>query len=51
MLFDRIQKRGMEDPPIEREAVSAWWSVFEVPTEEEKALFDNVELHSGEAEA
>ena len=49
VLFNRIQKRGMEDPPIKREDVSAWWSIFEAPTEEEKALFDSVELHGGEA--
>jgi predicted kinase len=40
VLFDRIQRRGMEKPPIEREAVSRWFEMFQVPTPEEMALFD-----------
>ncbi len=40
VLFDRIQKRGMENPPIEREAVLQWFEKFEAPTPEEMALFD-----------
>ncbi len=40
VLFDRIQRRGMENPPIERVAVSRWFEVFQVPTPEEMALFD-----------
>jgi predicted kinase len=40
VLFDRIQRRGMEKPPIERDAVSRWFEIFQVPTHEEMALFD-----------
>jgi predicted kinase len=40
VLFDRIQRRGMENPPIEREAMSRWFEIFQVPTPEEMALFD-----------
>ena len=40
VLFDRIQRRGMEKPPIERDAVSRWLDMFQVPTPEEMALFD-----------
>jgi predicted kinase len=40
VLFDRIQLRGMENPPIEREAMLRWFEMFEVPTPEEMALFD-----------
>jgi predicted kinase len=40
VLFDRIQRRGMEKPPIERDAVSRWFEIFETPTPEEMALFD-----------
>jgi predicted kinase len=40
VLFDRIQRRGRENPPIERDAVSRWFEIFEVPTPEEMALFD-----------
>ncbi len=40
ILFDRIQARGMENPPIERSTVSEWFKVFQAPTLEELALFD-----------
>lgn len=40
VLFDRIQRRGMESPPIERAALSHWREIFQVPTSEEMALFD-----------
>jgi predicted kinase len=40
VLFDRIQRRGMEDPPIRREQVQQWAEMIEVPTPEEMALYD-----------
>jgi predicted kinase len=40
VLFDRIQRRGMEHPPIERLALLRWFEMFQVPTPEEMALFD-----------
>jgi predicted kinase len=40
VLFERIQGRGMEKPPIERDALSRWFETFQVPTPEEMALFD-----------
>jgi predicted kinase len=40
VLFDRIQRRGMENPPTERDAVSRWFEMFQAPTPEEMALFD-----------
>lgn len=40
VLFERIQRRGMENPPIERDAVSRWFEQFQEPTPEEMALFD-----------
>jgi predicted kinase len=40
VLFDRIQRRGLEKPPIERDVVSQWFEIFQVPTPEEMALFD-----------
>ena len=40
VLFERIQRRGTEKPPIERDAVSRWSEIFQVPTAEEMALFD-----------
>ena len=41
VLFERIQRRGMEHPPIEREALSRWFEIFQPPTPEEMALFDD----------
>ena len=40
VLFDRLQGRGTENPPIEREALSQWCEMFEAPTLEEMELFD-----------
>ncbi len=40
LLFDRIQRRGMENPPIEDDALSRWSDIFQAPTPEEMALFD-----------
>jgi predicted kinase len=40
VLYNRIQRRGMENPPIERDAVSQWFEMFQAPTPEEMALFD-----------
>jgi predicted kinase len=40
VLFDRIQRRGMENPPIERGDFSRWLEMFQAPTPEELALFD-----------
>lgn len=39
-LFERIQRRGMESPPIERDMLSEWFDKFQAPTAEELALFD-----------
>ena len=40
VLFERIRRRGLEKPPIEREAMSRWFEMFQQPTVEEMALFD-----------
>jgi predicted kinase len=40
ILFDRIQRRGTENPPIEREQLLRWAEIFQVPSPEEIALFD-----------
>ena len=40
ILFERIQRRGMENPPIKREDVFRWAEIIQVPTEEELNLFD-----------
>jgi len=40
VLFDRIQRRGMEKPPIARDALSRWFELLQAPTREEMALFD-----------
>ncbi|MGA2538394.1 MAG: AAA family ATPase [Terracidiphilus sp.] len=40
VLFERIQLRGMESPPIDRDDLSRWLKIFQEPTAEEMALFD-----------
>ena len=40
VLFERIQRRPLEDPPIERDQLLRWAETFQVPTPEEIALFD-----------
>jgi predicted kinase len=40
VLFERIQCRGMENPPIARAALEHWLKIFQAPTAEEMALFD-----------
>jgi predicted kinase len=40
VLFERIQRRGMENPPIERDDLLRWLERFQAPTAEEMALFD-----------
>ena len=40
VLFERIQQRAMEDPPITLAQVRQWASMFDVPTAEEMALYD-----------
>ncbi len=40
VLFERLRRRGRENPPIEREALLRWAEMFQAPTVEEMALFD-----------
>jgi len=40
VLFDRIQCRGMENPPITRDEIEGWARCMQPPTEEEISLFD-----------
>ena len=40
LIFERIQRRGRENPPIKRVDVSQWFELFQAPTPEEMALFD-----------
>jgi predicted kinase len=40
VLFDRIQRRGLEHPPISRDQLVQWAETFQVPTPAEVALFD-----------
>lgn len=47
VLFKRIQLRGLEKPPIEREALSRWFATFQAPTREEMALYDEPIIRDG----
>jgi predicted kinase len=40
VLFDRVRRRGVENPPIQREQLLQWASAFQVPTAEELTLFN-----------
>ena len=40
VLFERIRRRGMENPPIERADLDRWMAMFQAPAAEEMALFD-----------
>jgi predicted kinase len=48
VLFERIRRRGLETPPIDREALAQWCKQFEVPSVEEKVLYDAVKEIDGE---
>ena len=39
-LFERVQRRGAESPPIQRSEFNQWIEAFQAPTLEEIALFD-----------
>jgi predicted kinase len=39
-LFERIQLRGMESPPIDWERLMSWCDLFQEPSAEERWLFD-----------
>jgi predicted kinase len=40
VLFNRIQHRGMEDPPIKRDVLHMWSKMFQAPTPEEMEFYD-----------
>jgi len=40
VLFERVQRRGMEDPPLTMEDLQRYSEMFQPPTAEEAALFD-----------
>lgn len=40
VLFERIQSRGLESPPIKREQLTRWTKLFQEPAPEEMVLFD-----------
>jgi predicted kinase len=40
VLFERIRRRDVENPPIAAEDLSRWCEMFQAPTPEEMTLFD-----------
>jgi predicted kinase len=40
VLYARIQNRGLENPPIKQDELRQWSEIFQEPTTEEMALFD-----------
>lgn len=39
-LWRRVQARGLEDPPIQRDQLDGWAAAFQVPDDAELALYD-----------
>lgn len=50
ILFERIQRRNQENPPIKREDILRWAELFQVPTPEECELFDEAKVIVAESE-
>jgi len=40
VLFDRVRRRAMENPPITRDQLVNWFAAFEPPNADELALYD-----------
>ena len=40
VLYERIQHRGIEHPRVQRDDLLRWFAIFQPPTPEEMALFD-----------
>jgi predicted kinase len=40
VLYERVQQRARENPPITRSDIATWVAMFETPTPQEIALFD-----------
>jgi predicted kinase len=40
VLFERVQQRRLEDPPMTREQLLGWSKTFMEPTDDEMALYD-----------
>ena len=41
VLFERVQRRRLEDPPISREDLAHWANTIQVPTADEMSLYDS----------
>jgi predicted kinase len=50
VLYERIRRRGAENPPIERDTILQWTEKFQEPTPEEMALFDKAYLLEADRE-
>ena len=40
VLYERVQRRGLESPPIQWEDLLRWAELIELPDDEEMALYD-----------
>ncbi len=47
VLFDRVQRRAMEETSITREDLKAWEALIQAPNDEEMKLFDCVRILDG----
>lgn len=44
VLFERLQQRAAENPPVTMEQLEQWADAFEAPTQEELAQYDDPQL-------
>jgi predicted kinase len=40
LLFQRVERRAVEDPPITRDDIDRWFEAFQAPDADEMALYD-----------
>ena len=40
VLYERIRRRGMENPPIQKDQLQQWAQMFQAPTPQEMELYD-----------
>lgn len=50
VLFERVQRRGLETPPIRREQLEQWAEIFQLPMVDEMELFDKAVIFENDSE-
>jgi predicted kinase len=50
LLLERLRRRNRENPPIDADALARWIEVFQAPTPDELALFDEPLVRASDAD-